>query len=86
MEAGATWKVMRPSRPVRILSLRRTLATHPHDRLRATSNIAVGKVRTSWDQKLQQRAERAAVLAAQKKIDDEIRTQKRVRRKASPYA
>lgn len=42
-------------------------------------NIAIGKARTSWDQKVQQRAERAAVLAAQAKLDDEIRTQKRVR-------
>ena len=46
---------------------------------RSTSNIAVGKIRTSWDQKLQERAERASVLAAQAKLDEEIRTQKRVR-------
>ena len=46
---------------------------------RGTSNIAVGKIRSSWDQRLQQRAERAAVLAAQKAVDEEIRTQKRVR-------
>uniref|UniRef100_A0A7S3APR3 Coiled-coil domain-containing protein 86 n=1 Tax=Haptolina ericina TaxID=156174 RepID=A0A7S3APR3_9EUKA len=49
---------------------------------RGTSNIAVGKIRSSWDQRLQQRAERAAVLAAQKAVDEEIRTQKRAEREA----
>ena len=45
---------------------------------RSTATIAVGKIRSSWDVRLQQRAERAAVLAAQKAVDDLIKTTKRV--------
>ena len=37
------------------------------------------QIRDSWEKRLQQRAERTAVLAAQKEMDDEIRKEKRVR-------
>ncbi|KAL1503676.1 hypothetical protein AB1Y20_012149 [Prymnesium parvum] len=47
---------------------------------RGSTSIVIGKERASWDQKLQKRAERSAVLAAQAKLDEEIRTQKRAER------
>lgn len=48
-----------------------------HER-RASSTVAVPQLRDSWDKKLKMRADRAAVLAAQKAADDEIRQEKRV--------
>lgn len=49
---------------------------------RASSNTAKGgkQIRVSWDQRLQQRADRAAVLAAQHEVDETIRETKRAER------
>ena len=52
----------------------------PAQRARGSSTTRVPQLRDSWEKRLQQRAERAAVQAAQAAIDDQIRTEKQARR------
>ena len=43
---------------------------------RASGTTAVPQLRASWDKRLQERAERAAVMAAQAEVDETIRKEK----------
>ena len=47
---------------------------------RGSSVIAVPQLRTSWEKRLEQRADREATLAAQREVDEQIRAQKRAER------
>eukprot|EP00308_Calcidiscus_leptoporus_P026891 CAMPEP_0119377710 /NCGR_PEP_ID=MMETSP1334-20130426/46286_1 /TAXON_ID=127549 /ORGANISM="Calcidiscus leptoporus, Strain RCC1130" /LENGTH=124 /DNA_ID=CAMNT_0007396713 /DNA_START=8 /DNA_END=382 /DNA_ORIENTATION=+ len=49
---------------------------------RASSTTKVPQLRSSWEERLQERAERAAVLAAQREVDETIRASKRAEREA----
>ena len=52
----------------------------PAQTSRGSSTTAVPQLRKSWDRRLKERADHAAVQAAQKAVDDTIREQKRAER------
>uniref|UniRef100_A0A7S4C5K7 Coiled-coil domain-containing protein 86 n=1 Tax=Chrysotila carterae TaxID=13221 RepID=A0A7S4C5K7_CHRCT len=53
----------------------------PATGIRASGSTNVPQLRSSWDKRLQQRAERAALQAAQREVDEKIRSVKQEERK-----
>jgi rRNA-processing protein CGR1 len=52
----------------------------PAQTSRSSSTTAVPQLRSTWEQRLKQRSDRAAVQAAQRAVDETIRAQKRAER------